>query len=436
MDIWKIRILSGGQTGAQRASLDWAIAHDIPHGGWCPAGRLAEDGTIPSRYALMEIPGGGGYRQRYMANVRDSDYTLLVSVTPVLSESSLAITKFADQLRKPWLHVHPDVNWKEKLRDWLTFREIRTLNVAGSRASVEPEVAAFTLEVLDEVLKGVATDTRNKITNDYEHFDSEIEAWIDDQRDPQEARWLSRYALAFNSLVIDPLREALSPGVTYESQSVFDKLIGQESLIQYLDGKLRAIRRSKNRIAAELAEFPGGQPCVAVFQAASELDTNWLDTPLAAMTVRMDPSGLAKSMLMITCVPSPSSAEGTGLFPGCVTPPTIRERRFIRPFPTFRGITLYFYYLDGEIGLDKVMIDTAEYVRQHLEEIKVIEVIHGVIQMGWQRQKVFDAFQFNGFPSVGAMFKGKPFYRHQGLIHGPELMDALEKSAPIYVASR
>ena len=48
------KIISGGQTGADRAALDWTIKDDIPHGGWCPAGRRAEDGVIPERYRLQE----------------------------------------------------------------------------------------------------------------------------------------------------------------------------------------------------------------------------------------------------------------------------------------------------------------------------------------------------------------------------------------------
>jgi hypothetical protein len=50
------KILSGAQTGADRAALDWAIFHDIPHGGWCPKGRKAEDGVIPPQYQLTEMP--------------------------------------------------------------------------------------------------------------------------------------------------------------------------------------------------------------------------------------------------------------------------------------------------------------------------------------------------------------------------------------------
>lgn len=101
------RIVSGGQTGADRAALDWAIEHQVPHGGWCPAGRRAEDGTIPARYRLEELPEGGGYRRRTKANVRDADATLIVSIEPVLTGGSKETRLFAQRMAKPWLHVPP-----------------------------------------------------------------------------------------------------------------------------------------------------------------------------------------------------------------------------------------------------------------------------------------------------------------------------------------
>jgi hypothetical protein len=73
------RIVSGGQAGVDRAALDWAIARGIPHGGWCPAGRIAEDGMIPERYQLRET-ASPGYRERTRRNVEDSDGTLILNL--------------------------------------------------------------------------------------------------------------------------------------------------------------------------------------------------------------------------------------------------------------------------------------------------------------------------------------------------------------------
>lgn len=149
---WKI--VSGGQTGADRAALDWAIAQGLPHGGWCPTGRRAEDGVIPSRYALQEVPDGGSYRQRTKRNVLDSDATLIVSIAAELTGGSKLTQAFAQRHGRPWLHVWPSAHWQADLQTWLDGRggRIEVLNVAGPRASSEPGVTRFVQEVLDEVL--------------------------------------------------------------------------------------------------------------------------------------------------------------------------------------------------------------------------------------------------------------------------------------------
>lgn len=153
MDVTTFHIVSGGQTGVDRAALDWAMAHHIPHGGWCPAGRTAEDGVIPERYALTEMPYPGGYAQRTEANVRDSDATLIISVAPTLSGGSLTTRELAKRLRKPWLHLHPNEAWQTGLAGWLRDHSIQVLNVAGPRASHEPHVAVFVCAVLDAILE-------------------------------------------------------------------------------------------------------------------------------------------------------------------------------------------------------------------------------------------------------------------------------------------
>ena len=83
------KIISGGQTGVDRAALDWAMKYGIQHGGWCPAGRRAEDGAIPERYSLQETPARQ-YQQRTRWNVRDSDATLIISLSTELTAGSLA----------------------------------------------------------------------------------------------------------------------------------------------------------------------------------------------------------------------------------------------------------------------------------------------------------------------------------------------------------
>ncbi len=146
------KIISGGQTGADRAALDFAIARGIPHGGWCPRGRLAEDGTVPARYQLTETPGSD-YAQRTEWNVRDSDGTVILSVASTLAGGSRQTAELARQYHKPCLHLSRELDGEAaawKLRDFLARHEIKTLNVAGPRQSQEPEVAGFTREVLEK----------------------------------------------------------------------------------------------------------------------------------------------------------------------------------------------------------------------------------------------------------------------------------------------
>ncbi len=147
------RILSGGQTGADRAALDWAIAHGIPHGGWCPRGRRAEDGPIAALYALLETPSRD-YEQRTRWNVRDSDGTLIVSRAAKLTGGSEFTARCAERLGRPWLHAHPGADEVERLRGFLERHRIGTLNVAGPRASNDPGIYGYASSVLERLARG------------------------------------------------------------------------------------------------------------------------------------------------------------------------------------------------------------------------------------------------------------------------------------------
>ena len=149
------RIVSGGQTGADRAALDWAISNDIPHGGWCPAGRLAEDGAIDSRYNLQETPKAD-YLQRTEWNVRDSDATVIFSIKPDLMGGSLATQKLAEKHLKASLHLsslQSSAGNGTQLRGFIRKHEVKVLNIAGPRASGEPELRSFIQSVLDELFE-------------------------------------------------------------------------------------------------------------------------------------------------------------------------------------------------------------------------------------------------------------------------------------------
>lgn len=137
------KIISGGQTGADRAALDWALSHKIPCGWWCPKGRKAEDGPIPETYPLRESTSAS-YLQRTEWNVRDSDGTVLFSVSPALSGGSKKTVEFAKKHKKSYLHLHVgQADCERRLRSFLSGNSIAILNVAGPRASKEPDVARF-----------------------------------------------------------------------------------------------------------------------------------------------------------------------------------------------------------------------------------------------------------------------------------------------------
>jgi hypothetical protein len=144
-------LVAGGQTGADRAALDWAIDQGIAHGGWCPRGRKTEDGVLPERYQLRETPSAA-YLQRTEWNVRDSDATLIFTLDDKLDGGSKRTAAFADSLGKPWLHVRPGVHPKYVAR-FLARHGVKVLNVAGKRESSAPGVGNLVREVLSQALR-------------------------------------------------------------------------------------------------------------------------------------------------------------------------------------------------------------------------------------------------------------------------------------------
>jgi hypothetical protein len=265
-------------------------------------------------------------------------------------------------------------------------------------------------------------------------FSDDERAWIARCDDQPSGRWIVRYARAINTLAVAPLASGLASEVTYESQSVFDRMVGQDRLLTYWRDKFDTIRGSGRALAAELSRLPDGQPCAALYQAASEYDANWLDTPLAVMTIKTNAIGEAESFFMITCVPEPASAHGSGIFPGRTQPPAAHPKRFVRTSSAFDEVTLCVFYLDGAIGLDREMVEAVARVREQLPGIRVVESSfeNADRSPGWS---AVHQFGFNGFPSVGALFKGRPIYRHQGVIAGERLVAALREAAPLFVVS-
>lgn len=131
------KIISGGQTGVDRGTLDACLAKNFPTGGWCPLGRLAEDGVIHKKYPLLETKTSD-YETRTKKNVFNSDGTLIIS-PPVLSGGTLLTEKLALEYKKPVLVISPNTNnhssFVMKIKYWLIENKIETLNVAGPRES-------------------------------------------------------------------------------------------------------------------------------------------------------------------------------------------------------------------------------------------------------------------------------------------------------------
>ncbi len=145
------KIVSGGQTGVDRAGLDVAIALGIPHGGWCPKGRKAEDGALPAIYQLQETPTAD-YKQRTAWNVRDSDGTLIMT-RGIPTGGTATTIKLASTHGKPCLVLDLLANPTQALAlDWIANNRIRVLNVAGPRESGCPGIHAQATAFLQRCL--------------------------------------------------------------------------------------------------------------------------------------------------------------------------------------------------------------------------------------------------------------------------------------------
>ena len=155
------RIVSGGQTGVDRAALDVALELSMDCGGWCPRERRTDDGPLEKKFPLQETPLIQ-YGQRTSWNVRDSDGTLILYRTQVLGGTRLtwALARHQD---RPCLLVDLDQNPDtESVLTWIVQNRISTLNVAGPRESSSPGVytqaRSFLHKLLDNCSEG--TDPR------------------------------------------------------------------------------------------------------------------------------------------------------------------------------------------------------------------------------------------------------------------------------------
>jgi hypothetical protein len=150
-----VKIVSGGQTGVDRAALDFAIRHGYEHGGWCPHDRHAEDGVIPPIYRLRETESAD-YDERTEKNVVDSDATLIVVREKELSGGTAFTKTCAEQQGRPVIIVYEPEGVSKSaaaLSKFLKRNNVRALNVAGPRESQAPGIGKFVEALLEAALQ-------------------------------------------------------------------------------------------------------------------------------------------------------------------------------------------------------------------------------------------------------------------------------------------
>jgi Circularly permutated YpsA SLOG family len=151
------RIVSGGQTGVDRGALEAALDQAFPCGGWCPEGRMAEDGVIPERYPLEEL--AGGYEERTLRNVLDSDGTAILHAG-ALEGGTLHTKRRCQEYRKPCKVIDAELLAPEQaaseLSNFVKSSKITILNVAGPRASKWPGGHAYAYQTITRLLRSLA----------------------------------------------------------------------------------------------------------------------------------------------------------------------------------------------------------------------------------------------------------------------------------------
>ena len=148
------KIISGGQTSADQAALDAAIKLGIPHGGWIPKGRLTEDGPLPDKYNLIEMPTAS-YPERTKKNIRESDGTLILSHDRLTGGSEYT-EQWVRKYGKPMVNIDltrvTPFDTAVLINDWIVNYDIKVMNVAGPRASKDSKIYQSVLDIIESVL--------------------------------------------------------------------------------------------------------------------------------------------------------------------------------------------------------------------------------------------------------------------------------------------
>jgi hypothetical protein len=162
-----VKIISGGQTGVDRAALDVALRHGIESGGWCPTGRVDEFGRIPDCYPLKELENGG-FTERTLQNVKESDGTLIIYPGKVSGGTEQTV-KFCVEQRRPRQLIDASGVSIEKaarlITDFVCENKIEILNVAGPRESEWPGGYEYACRTLDAFLNSITSRSTSKRQN-------------------------------------------------------------------------------------------------------------------------------------------------------------------------------------------------------------------------------------------------------------------------------
>jgi Circularly permutated YpsA SLOG family len=159
-----LKIISGGQTGVDRAALDVALKHGIDCGGWCPAGRLDEFGSVPERYPVRELQAGG-FRERTLQNVKDSDGTVVIYSGEIGGGTEQTVC-FCVELERPYELIDGSTISTEDaaklIANFVRKNKIGILNVAGPRESEWLEGYEYACRALDRFLNSITSTSRSK----------------------------------------------------------------------------------------------------------------------------------------------------------------------------------------------------------------------------------------------------------------------------------
>jgi hypothetical protein len=161
-----VKIISGGQTGVDRAALDVALKNGIDCGGWCPAGRLDEFGKIPDRYPVRELEHGG-FTERTLQNVKDADGTVIIYSGELSGGTEQTVGFCVEQQRPRQLIDASMISILEAVRliaDFVRKDKIDILNVAGPRQSEWPEGYDYAFRALEAFVNSITSKStsRNK----------------------------------------------------------------------------------------------------------------------------------------------------------------------------------------------------------------------------------------------------------------------------------